>query len=258
MLRVWGCHTWHTLSKTKSKLDAQAVPLVFVGYDGDTRAYRLLDPELQGIVRSCNARFQEDHFALACSSPPPTNDPIAPNPPAALVNDSPLCVTVNCNNPLDNNQLHPIDFLSDPFTAQAVALMAASKDDMGTHDEAFSLPPRDPRNHREVLTDVDSTGWLDGEKGEFLSLLNDYKVFHSVDRSSVPPTTKILGGSFHYHHKGYGKMRTLKVRLVAQGYNQCPGQRLHIQHADIDKAYLHADLNEELDMRVPDGVDGTN
>ncbi|GAA5953770.1 hypothetical protein JCM21900_006451 [Sporobolomyces salmonicolor] len=33
---------------------------------------------------------------------------------------------------------------------------------------------------------------------------------------------------------------------------------MHIQQADVDKAYLHADLNEELYMRVPDGVDGPN
>ncbi|GAA5955312.1 hypothetical protein JCM21900_003041 [Sporobolomyces salmonicolor] len=167
----------------------------------------------------------------------------------------------------------PIDFLSDPFAAQAVALTAAIEDDMGAHNEAFSLPSRDPRNHRKALTDVDSAGWLDGEKG-------DYKVFHPVDRSSVPPTAKIFGRCFHYRRKGYGKTRALKVRLVAQGCNQHPGldfretfapvtkftsirvllalaaqQRMHSQQADVDKAYLHADLNEELYMRVPDGVD---
>ncbi|GAA5953779.1 hypothetical protein JCM21900_006453 [Sporobolomyces salmonicolor] len=86
----------------------------------------------------------------------------------------------------------PIDFLSDPFAAQAVALTAAIEDDMGPHDEAFSLPSCDPRNHREALTDVDSAGWHDGEKGEFLSFLNDYKVFHLVDRSSALPAAKIL------------------------------------------------------------------
>ncbi|GAA5927488.1 hypothetical protein JCM1841_000939 [Sporobolomyces salmonicolor] len=324
MLRVWGCRAWHTLSRTKSKLDARAVPLVFVGYDGDTRAYRLLDPESQRIIRSRNTRFQEDLFPLAPAPPPATVDTIAPNPPAALADDSPLCVIVDRDIPLDNDRLRtpasmeanmpaapprapavdipatpppqpvfirdavpspasadPIDFLSDPFAAQAVALTAAIEDDMGAHDEAFSLPSRDPRNHREALTDVDSAGWLDGEKGEFLSLLNDYKVFHPVDRSSVPPTAKILSGRFHYRRKGYGKMRALKVRLVAQGYNQRPGldfretfapvakftsirvllafaaqQRMHIQQADINKAYLHADLDEELYMRVPDGVDG--
>ncbi|GAA5883863.1 hypothetical protein JCM1840_003286 [Sporobolomyces johnsonii] len=170
MLRVWGCRAWHTLANTKSKLDARAIPLVFVGYEGDTKVYHLLDPAAR---------------------------------------------------------------------------------------------------------------WLDAEKGEFFSLLNDYKVFHPVDRSTIPPTAKILGSHFHYRHKGYGTTRVLKVRLVAQGYNQHPGlnfretfapvtkftsirvllalaaqQRMHIQQADIDKVYLHADLDKELYMRVPGGVNG--
>ncbi|GAA5960911.1 hypothetical protein JCM21900_000562 [Sporobolomyces salmonicolor] len=283
MLCVWGCRAWHTFSKTKSKLDARAVPLVFVGYDGDTRAYRLLNPQSKRIIRSRDTRFQEP---LASASPPATVDAITPNPPAALANDSPLGVTVTCPlhlhgclrlTSLPHHRPQPvlihdaapspaspdlIDFLSDPFAAQAVTLTATIEDDMRTYDEAFSLPSRDHRNHREALTDVDSAGWLDGEKGEFLSLLNDYKVFHPVDRSPVPPTAKILGGRFNYRHKGYGK---------TQGYNQRPGldfretfapvakfasirvllalaaqQCMHIQQADIDKAYLHADLNEEL------------
>ncbi|GAA5916647.1 hypothetical protein JCM5296_005785, partial [Sporobolomyces johnsonii] len=265
MLRVWGCRAWHTLANTKSKLDARAIPLVFVGYEGDTKAYRLLDPASKRIVRSRDARFQEDLFPLASPSPPTAAAIPVFEREAAPSPESP----------------DPLDFLSDPFVAQAVALTAAVDEDLGAHDEAFSLPSRDPRNHREALVDVDSAGWLDGEKGEFLSLLNDYKVFHPVERSSVPPTAKILGGRFHYRRKGYGTTRTLKVRLVAQGYNQRPGldfretfapvakftsirvllalaaqQRMRIQQADVDKVYLHADLDEELYMRVPDGVNG--
>ncbi|GAA5935806.1 hypothetical protein JCM1841_000645 [Sporobolomyces salmonicolor] len=284
----------------KSKLDARAVPLVFVGYDGDTRAYRLLDPESQRIVRSRDTRFQEDLFPLVSAPPPATVDAIAPNPPAALADNSHLCVTVDRDIPLDNDQLRtpaPMEANMPAAPPRAPATQSTSslthsllklshsrppsRTTWALQDEAFSLPSRDPRNHREALTDVDSAGWLESEKGEFLSLLNDYEVFHPVDRSSVPPTAKILSGRFHYRRKGYGKMRALKVRLVAQGYNQRPGldfretfapvakftsirvllalaaqQRMHIQQADIDKAYLHANLDEELYMRVPDGVDG--
>ncbi|GAA5882553.1 hypothetical protein JCM1840_003419, partial [Sporobolomyces johnsonii] len=120
----------------------------------------------------------------------------------------------------------PLDFLSDPFVAQAVALTAAVNEDLGTHDEAFSPPSRDPHNHREALVDVNSDGWLNGEKGEFLSLL-------SPQRPQVAKFTSI---------------RVL-LALAAQ-------QRMRIQQADVDKAYFHADLDEELCMRVPDGVDG--
>ncbi|GAA5918682.1 hypothetical protein JCM1841_006238 [Sporobolomyces salmonicolor] len=300
MLRVWGCRAWHTLTSTKSKLDARAIPLVFVGYEIDSKVYRLLDPSSKRIVRSRDARFQEDLFPLALPSPP-TSAAIAPNPPASLVDDTPIRLVVERDEaagtcrpftpppqPVFQREAapspdspDPIDFLSDPFVAQAVALTAAVDEDLGAHAEAFSLPSRDPRNHREALVDIDSAGWLDGEKGEFLSLLNDYKVFHPVDRSAVPPTAKLLGGRLHYRRKGYGTTRALKVHLVAQGYNQRPGldfretfapvakftsirvllalaaqQHMRIQQADVDKAYLHADLDEDLYMRVPDGVDG--
>ncbi|GAA5885398.1 hypothetical protein JCM16303_006035 [Sporobolomyces ruberrimus] len=39
MLRVWGCRAWHTVTNGRSKLDDKAIPLVFVGYNGDTTAY---------------------------------------------------------------------------------------------------------------------------------------------------------------------------------------------------------------------------
>ncbi|GAA5884519.1 hypothetical protein JCM1840_000195, partial [Sporobolomyces johnsonii] len=216
MLRVWGCRAWHTLANTKSKLDARAIPLVFVGYEGDTKAYRLLDPASKRIVRSRDARFQEDLFPLASPSPPAAAA-IVPDPPVAIADDGPIQLTVDRIDAAPIGPLtpapappatpaaparvpaphlfvtpppqpvfqreaapspespDPLDFLSDPFVAQAVALTAAVDEDLGAHDEAFSLPSRDPRNHREALVDVDSAGWLDGEKGEFLSLLNDYK-----------------------------------------------------------------------------------
>ncbi|GAA5884344.1 hypothetical protein JCM1840_006309, partial [Sporobolomyces johnsonii] len=249
MLHVWGCQAWHMLANTKSKLDARAITLVFVGYEGDTKVHRLLDPVSKRIVRSRDARFQaivpDPPVAIADDGPiqltidridtapigPLTPAPAPPAMPAAparvpaphlFVTPPPQPVFQREAAPLPESP-DPLDFLSDPFVAQAVALTAAVNEDLGTHDKAFSLPSRDPRNHREALIDVDSASWLDGEKGEFLSLLNDYKVFHPVERSSVPPTAKILGSRFHYRRKGYGTTRALKVRLVAQGYNQCPG-----------------------------------
>ncbi|GEM12750.1 gag-Pol polyprotein [Rhodotorula toruloides] len=47
MLRTWGCRAWHTVTNGRSKLDDRAIPLIFVGYDGDTAAYRLYDPHAQ-------------------------------------------------------------------------------------------------------------------------------------------------------------------------------------------------------------------
>ncbi|GAA5957773.1 hypothetical protein JCM21900_004549 [Sporobolomyces salmonicolor] len=182
MLRVWGCRAWHTLSKTKSKLDARAVPLVFVGDDGETRAYRLLDPESKRIVRSCDTHVQKDLFPLTSASPPATADAITPNPPAALADDSPLSVTVVRDVPLDNDRLRT------PAPMEA---------------DMPAAPPRAP----------------------------------AVDIPATPPP------------------QALKSRNSPPPVSSSP-QRMHIQQADVDQAYLHANHNKELYMRVPDGIDG--
>ncbi|GAA6026934.1 hypothetical protein JCM8202_005054, partial [Rhodotorula sphaerocarpa] len=79
MLRIWGCRAYHTVTNDRAKLDNKAIPLVFVGYDGDTAAYWLYDPVTHKMVRSRDARFIEDEFPFAAASPhAAANSPIAP------------------------------------------------------------------------------------------------------------------------------------------------------------------------------------
>ena len=59
MLRVWGCRAYHTITNGRANLDNKAVPLVFIGYDGDTAAYRAQDcsisrcPICRGRIALC-------------------------------------------------------------------------------------------------------------------------------------------------------------------------------------------------------------
>ncbi|GAA5916695.1 uncharacterized protein JCM6883_002935 [Sporobolomyces salmoneus] len=132
------------------------------------------------------------------------------------------------------------------------------------------------------MNDSDNENWRLGEEEEFNSLKEKYKVFNVVDQSKVPPGAKILGCRFVYRRKKdqYGKVKSHKVRLVAQGFARRPGldfretfapvakftsiqvllalaarHNLKLQQADADKAYLYGKLEEELYMRVPDGID---
>ncbi|GEM11020.1 gag-Pol polyprotein [Rhodotorula toruloides] len=65
--RTWGSRAWHTVTNGRSKLDDRAIPLIFVGYDGDTAAYRLFDPVTRKTIRSRDTRFVEDEFPLLAS-----------------------------------------------------------------------------------------------------------------------------------------------------------------------------------------------
>jgi hypothetical protein len=69
MLRVWGCRAYHTVTNGRAELDDKAVPLVFIGYDGNTATYRLFDPATRKTVRSRDARFVEGEFPFAAATP---------------------------------------------------------------------------------------------------------------------------------------------------------------------------------------------
>ncbi|GEM08048.1 gag-Pol polyprotein [Rhodotorula toruloides] len=266
MLRTWGCRAWHTVTNGRSKLDDRAIPLIFVGYDGDTAAYRLFDPVTRKTIRSA----------------PGTRAPVTPAAPPAVTPRAPLSVGANTSTP---DSPDPLDFLSDPFgatLAEVAALIAATSHELDAADDAFSLPTSDPRNHREAMRDLDVERWRAGEAEEFSSLRDEFKVFHTVERSDVPPDAKILGCRFVYRRKKdeHGRVTGHKVRLVAQGFSQRPGvdfrdtfapvakftsirvllalaarHKMLIHQADVDKAYLHGSLDEELYMRIPEGID---
>ncbi|GAA5869503.1 hypothetical protein JCM3774_001470 [Rhodotorula dairenensis] len=134
------------------------------------------------------------------------------------------------------------------------------------------------------MRDTDSKRWRLGEHDKFASLQDEYNVFHPVNRSEVPPDAKILGARFVHRRKKdqNGQVIGHKVRLVAEGFTQRPNvnfretaapvvkftsicvllalaarHHLHVYQADVDKAYLHGALEEDLYMRVLEGIDGS-
>ncbi len=123
------------------------------------------------------------------------------------------------------------------------------------------------------MQDVDHIHWEEAAIEEFRSLLEDYSVFIPVDKSTLPPSAKLLGGRFVSRRKRdkVGKVTSFKARLVAQGFSQRPGvdfnetfapvakfvsirtiialaarHKLILVQADVDKAYVLDDIEEQL------------
>ncbi|SGY60597.1 BQ5605_C007g04454 [Microbotryum silenes-dioicae] len=151
----------------------------------------------------------------------------------------------------------------------------------GKH-EAAELPTSDPSTWKEAMRHPHAEGWKAGAIEEFRSMKDDFKVFSVVDLASVPRAATILPSRHVFRTKRdkAGKMVSLKSRIVAQGCAQRAGdfdetfaptakftsiralvahaasRGHHIIQADMDKAYLHGVLEEEIYMRVPTGIEG--
>ncbi|SGZ12064.1 BQ5605_C028g10475 [Microbotryum silenes-dioicae] len=145
----------------------------------------------------------------------------------------------------------------------------------------FVLPTSDPTTWKAAMAHHKSHEWAQGAIDEFESLRDDYSVFTIMKRDKLPAGAKVLGSKFIFRTKRDkdGWPTSYKARLVARGFTKRPGidfkemfaptakfvsirtlialaaaRGYHIIQADIDKAYLHGELEEELYMRVPEGI----
>ncbi|SCZ91574.1 BZ3500_MvSof-1268-A1-R1_Chr1-2g01499 [Microbotryum saponariae] len=97
---------------------------------------------------------------------------------------------------------------------------------------------------------------------------DNFKVFSVVDLASIPRAPTILPSChvFRTKHDKVGRMVSLKNRITFAPTAKFTSIRVlvayaasrshHIIQADVDKAYLHGVLEEEIYMRVPTGIEG--
>ncbi|SGY55114.1 BQ5605_C006g03969 [Microbotryum silenes-dioicae] len=140
----------------------------------------------------------------------------------------------------------------------------------------------DPQTWREAMSSDKREVWAKAATDEFNSMRDDFKVFTINDRSTVPAGATIVTSKFVWKTKrnALGDVTGHKARLVAQGNRQRDGidfnetfapvarfssirsllalaaaNGLHVHQADINKAYLHGDLDHDIWMTAPRGFD---
>lgn len=98
------------------------------------------------------------------------------------------------------------------------------------HDEAQDL--KDPATFQEARSSKYWPRWLNAIYEEKESLVAK-EVFEEV--KDLPPSRRAIGSKFVFHIKRdeYGHIVRFKVRLVAQGFSQIPGQDFTFTFAPV-------------------------
>ena len=75
--RIFGCRAW-VFNEHGKKWDPKANPMVFIGYENGSKAFRLWNPKTRSVVVSANVRFDETAFPYQppAKSSQPTSDSI--------------------------------------------------------------------------------------------------------------------------------------------------------------------------------------
>jgi transposase InsO family protein len=143
---------------------------------------------------------------------------------------------------------------------------------------ANSAGYKEPATLREALDSPDAEQWKQAIEKE-VQALEDMGTFTVID--DLPKGRKAVSSKlvFRVKRNADGSIERFKARLVARGYSQVPGMdfdetfapvvkltsirilcalasllKLHFHHLDVDTAFLNGILQEEIYMRLPQGI----
>ena len=141
--------------------------------------------------------------------------------------------------------------------------------------------PPDPLNMKEALARPDAEKWKEAVQAELASL-HAHGTWVLVDSSSLPPNTKLIDSRWLFKTKrnADGTIAKYKARLVARGFMQELGvdyeevyaptskhttvravlalaaaKGLTVRQCDVVTAFLHGNLEEEVYMKQPQGLE---
>ncbi|SGZ03956.1 BQ5605_C032g11034 [Microbotryum silenes-dioicae] len=253
--------------------------------DDDTHFASAPFADPQTTVKSWTPLYSTDPLDLIGSQPQAPLDPMDTQPPdfstyrePASAEESPDELDLIGRHSRDESP-DEIDFL----TRHHRAFIATDDDTSDTEAiEPVKSITSDPQTWREAMSGDKREVWAKAAADEFNSMRDDFKVFTIDDRSTVPAGATIVSSKFVWKTKrnALGENTGHKARLVAQGNRQRDGidftetfapvarfssirsllalaatNGLHVHQADIDKAYLHGDLDHDIWMTAPQGFD---
>ncbi|KAL0334047.1 UNVERIFIED_CONTAM: Retrovirus-related Pol polyprotein from transposon RE1 [Sesamum angustifolium] len=230
-LRVFGCLCYATNTLPhKDKFEPRASKCVFMGYSQIHKGYRLYNIADKTIFTSRDVQFHESQFPFEQISPTPTS--YLPAPATDITSyPSPSPAQVDSTT---SSSVSPVPVYSSltPPSAHVATLRRSQRQVNVIHE---------PRTFAEANKHPQ---WRVAMDKELEALENN----STWDLTTLPAGKRAIGSRWVYKVKLHqdGSIERYKARLVAKGYTQVE---------DVNNAFLHGHLDEEVYMVPPEGYD---
>lgn len=222
-LRVFGCLAYWRVNNNmrSSKLDRKGNKMIFVGYSKSTKNYLLLDPRANRTVKTCDVDFDEAQMGYQAI--------------------------------MGNNNVRCDEIVSEHSYSKTSALNTISTDVI---------------SYKEAINSDEAEKWVAAMRKE-LDDLTQKGVYTSVDQVDK----KLLSTKWVLRRKPDGRY---KARLVVRGFEQfgstqtyaptldmttlrtflmtALNREMKIKQFDISTAFLYSDLESEIYVKPPQGV----
>ncbi|KAL0312290.1 UNVERIFIED_CONTAM: Retrovirus-related Pol polyprotein from transposon RE1 [Sesamum radiatum] len=293
-LRVFGCLCYAVNpDPQKTKFDKRGSKCIFLGYPPGQKAYKVFDLEAKHTFVSRDVLFHELIFPFAQHSPTDCFSPLPQIPLDADASDTsslsshPLPIDPSpTSNPV-HSPFPPVrraqrshqkptwlsDFVCTFDTSSNPVITCYSPAYLGFVASLSLL--QEPRCYKQAST---SPQWVDAMKHEIQALERN----GTWEVVPLPDGKQTVGCKwvFKVKLKDDGSLDRYKARLVAKGYTQVEGvdyterfspvakavtvrlflaigtaKQWPIHQIDINNAFLHGHLDEEIFMTAPEGYD---
>ncbi|UYV78302.1 K02A2.6-like, partial [Cordylochernes scorpioides] len=276
-LKAFGCLAYsHIPRERRRKLDNRACRCILVGYSTQTRGYRLWCPGSQKVIETKHVRFDESKIGLEWTKRDEETEP-------ERYNHVWLEPETNYDNDLENelpSNLDSVgveDTLPQPSTSKNIVRNPYGRKGKPRVELNF-LDVTEPQSFEEAVQSPEAMYWRKAMEDE-LRVLQERGTW---ELSTLPPGKKPISSRWVYKVKTNesGNVERFKARLVARGFSQKQGidfqetyapvislavirvlitlslnMKWYNRHLDVDNAYLYGDLEEEIYMLLPEGVE---
>ncbi|CAK1597413.1 unnamed protein product [Parnassius mnemosyne] len=308
-MQVFGSKVYYKeKGKQRGKFDSVSEVGIFMGYDTQSKAYRIHNPRNKKIILSRNVKFlnktafRHEYEDILNKKQGVEQDKIISDLNEPVENIEQMTKPLENSNNEDDERSRTIT--RSPRERKATVswerLIKPSKGDQrrsrlvrvitkpttpfdegdhiyeDTESEEIQfagIATIEPMTWNEAEKTDDVNEWRKALKNEFLAQIKN-DTWEIVPR---PHDRKVIGSRFVFSTKNYNKQRQMKVRLVAKGCSQRPGEDFHetyspvvksssirilaaisaelgldIHHMDVVTAYLNGRLEEEVYMNLPE------